>query len=392
VIGGLVGNILLRQVPKLLMAQVQSGNLRVYGSVIRDPSNGRIQGFLQPSRAPIDFSAMADVAKIGGAVASLFTPYTAPVGAAYIAGKAGYALFDTQRTAHRIEAGVGRVEAGIGRIEKKLDFMAGGITNLQDGLDGLSSLALQNMALNIANMGIAVAGFDAMLNQLDTIRTAIHGLSGQVDVAIGKIDAVQHDLIEADFSELKSLAKAHDEGWLLSDASAGGRWQEVAHGALRYQTRFESRAERLLASNPGNYMLADPMLDAVGFASGLRVAALSACNEANAAREAAADGARAIERLTGSIGLADLTRRALASSGAVPGTQDWTIALAAANEGAREVVAKIRQRETAAVTRAAPLASLERRGIRPRDWLEAAREEKEVPVLVMLEDGLDKDA
>ncbi|MBB4861008.1 hypothetical protein HNO88_004354 [Novosphingobium chloroacetimidivorans] len=42
------------------------------------------------------------------------------------------------------------------------------------------------------------------------------------------------------------------------------------------------------------------------------------------------------------------------------------------------------------MTRAAPLASLERPGIRPRDWLEAAREEKEVPVLVMLEDGLDK--
>lgn len=388
---GLVGNILLRQVPKLLMARVQSGNLRVYGSVIRDPANGRIQGFLQPTRAPIDFGAMADVTKIGGATALLLTP-AAPVGAAYIAGKAGYALFDIQRTTHRIEAGVGRVEAGIGRIEKKLDGMTDGIDNLQDGLNGLSSLALQNMALNIANMGISIAGFDAMLNQLNTIRTAIHGLSGQLDIAIGKIEAVQHDLIEGDFSELKSLAKAHDEGWLLSDASAGGRWQEVAHGALRYQTRFESRAERLLASNPGDYMLADPMLDAVGFASGLRVAALSACNEANAAREAAADGARAIERLTGSIGLADLTRRALAASGAVPGTQDWTIALAAANEGAREVVAKIRQRETAAVTRAAPLASLERRGIRPRDWLEAAREEKEVPVLVMLEDGLDKGA
>lgn len=53
-----------------------------------------------------------------------------------------------------------------------------------------------------------------------------------------------------------------------------------------------------------------------------------------------ADGTRAIERLTGSIGLADLTRRALVASGAVPGTQDWTIALAAANEGARGVVAK----------------------------------------------------
>lgn len=386
---GLIGKVLLQQVPKLLLARVQSGDLSIYGSVIRDPVNGRVQGFLQPTRAPVDFGAMAKVAEIGGATALLFTP-AAPVGAAYIAGKAGYALFDTQRTTHRIEAGVGRVEAGIGRIEKKLNGMSDEIDNLQDGLNGLSSLALQNLAMNIANIGISIAGFAAMMNQLDTIKTAIHGLSGQLDMAMGKIKAVQNDLIETDFSELKSLAKAHDEGWLLSDASAGQRWQEVAHRALRYQTRFETRAERLLAANPGDYLLADPMLDAVSFASGLRVAALSACDEVNAAREAAADGARAIERLTGSIGLADLTRPALAASEAAPGTVDWTVALAAANEDAREVVAKIRQREAAAVTRAAPLAALERRGIRPRDWLEAARAERGTPVLVMLEEELDE--
>lgn len=111
-------------------------------------------------------------------------------------------------------------------------------------------------------------------------------------------------------------------------------------GALRYRIWFENRADLVLGGNPSNYRLAEPMLDAVSFASGLRVAPLSACDEGNAAREAAADGARAIERLTGSIGLADVTRPALADSEAAPGTVDWTVALAAAN---------------------APLAALERR-------------------------------
>lgn len=103
-------------------------------------------------------------------------------------------------------------------------------------------------------------------------------------------------------------------------------------GALRYRTWFENRADLVLGGNPSNYRLAEPMLDAVSCASGLRVAPLSACDEGNAAR--------AIERLTGSIGLADVTRPALADSEAAPGTVDWTVALAAAN---------------------APLAALERR-------------------------------
>jgi len=100
-----------------------------------------------------------------------------------------------------------------------------------------------------------------------------------------------------------------------------------------------------------------------------------------------ADGARTIERLTGGIGLADLARHELTSSEASAGSQEWTFALAAASETSRGAVRKIREREAAAATRAAPLTALEARGIRARDWLEAAREEKEAPVLVMLEEG-----
>ena len=140
----------------------------------------------------------------------------------------------------------------------------------------------------------------------------------------------------------------------------------------------------MLNGAPHHYLEADPFLDAVSLAGALRVAALAACDESLAAREAAADGARSIERLTGGLGLADLSRALLAKkTSAQPGSIDWTLAQAAANQSMRPIAVKIRQREAAAITRAAPLVALEDRAIRPREWLEAARSETTSPVLFM---------
>jgi hypothetical protein len=44
---------------------------------------------------------------------------------------------------------------------------------------------------------------------------------------------------------------------------------------------------------------------------------------------------------------------------------------------------KLRAREVAVATRAAPLATLEQQDIKPRAWLEAARNEQEAPVLFL---------
>jgi hypothetical protein len=49
----------------------------------------------------------------------------------------------------------------------------------------------------------------------------------------------------------------------------------------------------------------------------------------------------------------------------------------------RPIALKIRQREAAAVTRAAPLTALESRNIQPRKWLEEARAESASPILFM---------
>lgn len=367
-----LSKVFLRQAPKYLQSGLDSGAYRIFGSVIREAATGRIVGFLQEA-APL--------------APLLANPTTAVPAAAGLAAKLAVEAAQVVQV-EAVRRGVDRVEAGVGRVENTLDVMDHKLDSVASGISSLQQIGLTNLAFSAAGVGISVVGFAAMAVKLDRIRVAIEGVSAHVEIVSAKIDSVRHEQIEADFAEIRALAKAYDEGWLLSDAGAERQWRQISHDALRFQTRFESRADHLLGGDVANYAVAEPMLDAISFASGLRVGALAAANETIAAQQAAADGARTIERLTGGIGLSDLARHVLSRSTAVPGSQEWAISIAAATEASRETARSIRQREAAIATKAAPLASLERRNITPRDWLAAARDEKETPLLLMMEDEL----
>lgn len=343
-IGALAGQIFLRTIPEHLVQGVDSGLYRVFGSVIRDVATGKGVGFLQEA-APLA-SVLLNGASLG------------PIGAA--------------------------ADIGLGVVQVvQNEAIKSGIARLQDAVGMLQGLGIVNLALGATGIGVSVAGFAVMSAKIDGVKRAVHGLADQIETVSAKIDALQQDAIDVDFAELKSLAKSFDEAWQLGAEAAVRRWHDVARGALSQQSRFELRADRVLNGAPHHYLEADPFLDAVSLASALRVAALAACDESLAAREAAADGARSIERLTGGLGLADLSRALLAKTSAQPGSLDWTLAQAAANQSMRPIAVKIRQREAAAITRAAPLVALEDRAIRPREWLEAARSEATSPVLFM---------
>ena len=137
-----------------------------------------------------------------------------------------------------------------------------------------------------------------------------------------------------------------------------------------------------LLERQAEYALADTMVDALSLAGGLRVACLMACNESAAATSAATENARQIEGLTGNIGMADLVLARL-PGGIERASQEWEEALTGAEAEATPIAASWRQREAMAATRAAPLPQLERDGVTPREWLAAAREETEQPVLLL---------
>lgn len=378
------GKFALKQASKEMVTFIKTGKVGPFGSMLRDMSTGKAVGYIQETRAMAALVALAN-------------PATAPIGAAYLGATAVQKTFDTNRTAHRIEdavaalgdssnrveASLGRVEGGIARIEDKLEPMSGGIDHLRGGVEVLNDLGIANLALGAAGIGVSMAGFAMVSAKIDGVRRAIDDVATLIHAVSAQIEEVRRDIIEADFSALKTIAEQMDEAWLLTDGSRAERqWHDVAREAHRLQNRFAGRAEYLLAG-PDGYAPADPMLDAFALASGLRFSALAACNETAASSEAARDASRTLQNLTGRIGLADLARQQVEAKAVEPGSQAWSLELTTASERARPVARKLRDREAALATRPAPLLAIEAQGISPRDWLRSAQEETEAPVLFM---------
>lgn len=361
-----LAKILLQQVAIPLFNRHFANKVRLFGSSLRNPATGQVMGYLQ---ARDTIGAMGDTAKLLGAIPLLFNPYTAPAGAAYMVGKTGLALFDTQRTAHRIEDKLGAVTDKLGEAGRKLD-------GLGEGLQEIQTTSLAGIGLQVLDIGLNVANFEKVNLRLEDISSRV----AAVDEAFRTFQESQLALA---FTELRTLARALDEGWRLSGSAAENRWHEVAARSLHVQDQFETRARSVLNGPGAYYMSADALIDAVSFANGLRVSALGACNQTTAAIEAAADGARVLDSLTGHIGVADMARALLDQTGVQRGTQDYTVAFASSSDAARAIGLKIRQREANAVTRAEPLAALEQHGVRPRDWLESVRAAEDTALIYM---------
>jgi hypothetical protein len=184
----------------------------------------------------------------------------------------------------------------------------------------LQAMGFANMALGAAGLGVSVIGFGVMAARLGQVQASIHALADSIASVDDKLDRLQQQPIEADFSDLFSLTGLYEECWgFLDNARAEQQWHRIQQDAFNIQNRFARRAQELLQRSPANIEAADSMLDAVGLANGVRVASLFACNEGGLAARVANEGLRQIEGLTGSIGLVDLVGfKGLA--GAEPGT------------------------------------------------------------------------
>lgn len=342
-IAGAIGGVFLREVPEHLLRGYLAGNYRIFGSTIRSVADGRIAGFLQEA-APLAFQ-----------LANPVSAALAPLG---------------------IAADVGQLVQG--------ELLRAGINRLEAGVSMLQTLGVANLTISTAGLGVAVANFAIMSARIEAVRRAIGEVAEQIATLSDKIDRIHQEGIDLEFVEIQALARSSDEAWLLTDAAAQTRWQDVAKAALHHQARFELRADRMLGGDVRRYDLADPFLDGLALTAAIRVSALIASNETLAARAAAADGARSLERITGGIGLADLSRVERLKTSPPAGSRQWALAQASANEAVRDKVRKIRHREATALTRAAPLSELEHRGIKPRDWLAEVRAEEHSSFLFML--------
>ncbi len=345
-ISHILGAVVTRQVPQHLLGGYANGQYQVFGSILKNVATGRIVGHLQETTG----------------LASLLTSLAPP--------PIGPALQ------------VGQLALQAGQLVQG-ELMRRSLARIEAGIETLQKLGVADLAFSAAGLGVSVVGFAVMSAKIDGLKRAISDVADQIEILSAKIDQLQQDAIDLDLADIRGLAKSFDEGWQLSDAAAQVRWHDVARAALSFQSRFELRAERALAGEVSRYPVAEPLLDALGLIGALRVTSLMACNEAEAARAAAADNARAIERITGAIGLADFARIERTQLDPKPGSHQWMVASAKANQAVRPTIRKMRHREAAAVTRAAPLDEIARLGVSPRDWLAIAREENDAPLIFL---------
>lgn len=340
----MIGELFLRQIPAVLEAGIRSGQLDVYGSTIRNVANGQIAGFLQET------SGLAKIVDLVG---------NGPVAPLKLIG------------------------TGIQIVQN--EQIKSGLSAVQQGVAMLNQLQIANMALGAAGIGVSVIGFAVMSKKIDGVREDVRALDGKLDRLLDEFARDRTEKLDEMLDRLHGLAERIDTRWTMSVDRAEIGWHRDADEADCLGNFFSGRARRLLDARPTAITEATPLLDAGAMASGLRVGALAQSGETIAAISVARDDAGRLERLTGAIGAADLARAWMAAPEwrTAPGSNAAADALMLATTEARAIAVTLRSREAAAVTRAEPLIALEAKGIRARDWLSAAREEQDAPILLL---------
>lgn len=328
----------VRGIPDEARVGLATNSLKLFGSVIRDASNGQIVYHLQEA-APL--------------AQSLVTNFS-PVGVANIA---------------------------VNSVQNEINRRA--IERVATAVDALTEVAHVNLALSAAGIGVSAAGFAIIAKRLDRIEAQMASVEDKIDQVISKIEEATRRETQDLFCNIRGLATLYEDSWSLSDIGRAERdrqriWQDGA--ALQDMT--ERRAEHALGTTALGYDAARPHLEAFALVTGLRIAALLACDEVETARRVEQDTYERLDRLTGSLGLADLLPATM-QEGLQPGSQDWLLERARAGRELRPVVSEIRLREQALATRTAALPLLENAGVRPREWLEEARSEKDAELLCL---------
>lgn len=338
----MIGELFLRQIPVALQAGVKSGEYGVFGGVVRSRITGQIAGHLQEA---------------GGLSRLAETLGSGPAAPLKLVG-------DTIQIVQNQQ-------------------IKGGIVRLEQGMAMLNQLQVASLALGAVGIGVSVAGFAVMSYKIERLRRDVHALGDKMDRVIALIENDRAERLADSIVVLEELSRSLDQRWSLSDSAATSGWLRDADEARQLGALFFGRAKRLLVERPLAVEEAGPLLDAMTMASSLRIAAHSLAGEPRAAIRVANDDAERTIRLTSHIGATDLARSRLVEWQKGAGTAEGEEALDQVEFAARAAALRLRRREAAAATRAAPLLTLEARQLDARDWLRSAHEEQDDALLFL---------
>jgi hypothetical protein len=330
----------IRGIPIEARIGLANHSLRLFGSVIRDSGTGRIVYHLQ------------EAAPLLGKLSGLSMNPAATLG---------------------LEA--------VGIVQNEVNRRA--IKQVGVQVAALEGLAQLNLAVSAAGIGVSALGFAIIVRRLDRIETNIGKLETKIDTVISLIDEAARRETQDLLSHVRGLAELYENSWALTDAGkAEIDLQRIWQDGSALQDKAEWRARHALANPSLGYEAAQPFLDAFAVISGLRIAALMACDEVDAAKRVERDSAEKLQRMTGGLGLVDLVPVEMQGRGKA-GSSEWLVEKARATKSVTPILSDIRMREQALATRTAALAVLDLAKVRPREWLAEAREETEAEVLVL---------
>lgn len=327
---------LLREVPPALVAGVQGGDYKVYGSIIRSVASGKIVGHVQETSGLMN-----------------------------LAGRA--------------------LSGGVPGINTAVDLVGHGVSYVQNeqikaAIDVVQNMQIANLALSAAGIGVSVAGFAVLAAKIGRVEAKVWALGDRLDAVARGVEFLRRDRIAEDFTRLRTAMQRLDEAWMLGDPIP--QWRGVSEEAIYLTNQFERRAHELLDADP-DPLPALPFLDALALAASLRVQARLASGDDGAARKAADEGAEALIRAGDRLRIAQSAIARASGPDAVPGTPAWADRIDASVLQLREALAGARAQEISAVGTTLTLDELARQGIRGRAWLEEARNETTAPLLYL---------
>lgn len=332
-----LGDVLLREIPASLIAGVQAGELKVYGSIIRSLSTGQIVGHLQET------SALSNIAAL---------PFGGVPGAGTLVDIGGHAVSYVQNE----------------QIKAALSVVQG--------------LQVANLALGAVGIGVSVAGFAIIARKIAGLEAKLDAYGAQIGRIAKGVDLLLAQRVADDLVHLRTLAAQMDEAWSLRNPEH--QWQQVAREAQLLGARFQQRLERLGGEGELEPIAGEPLLDAYALASATRVSARLAAGDDAAARNAANEGAHLLADFGQAFALDQIVLRQMETLKVEPGSERWTKTLATEIEAVRPMIERVRSREASAAATGITLAELQSHGVVGREWLEAARTEVEAPLLLWI--------
>lgn len=189
------GTILAREIPKHLIKGLNNGSLKLYRSIIKDVSTGRIVGQLQEVSKGVQTIGKFATSTINAGPVGLITQ-VANLGVS-VATKVDTS--EIKKTTHRIE----------NKVDTLTTITTDGFASLGKSMQGLtqitSALGIANLVIGVAGIGVSVVGFkktlnamhklqDDMNNRFDTLQNNMNNRFDEIESYLNKLNKNIEDI------------------------------------------------------------------------------------------------------------------------------------------------------------------------------------------------------